>query len=168
MYRKIIFISVTVMQDADINTRATLLLFFAAFFYISTKIFQPFVLKELNLLEGFSNFAALVSLFFGCLFVLNIEEPLKFLSYFVILIVNVIFLVRWSFSVFRLFLAAHRQSIEKYFPNFVDRFYELQDRIFNISLASFRNLSLKKSIGVENSERQVKELNTQVVKINIK
>ena len=159
------------MQDADINTRATLLLFFAAFFYISTKLCNPFVLRELNIVEGFSNVAALTNLFFGCIYVLNIEEPLKFLSYCFILITNIYFMVRWFFSVFRLFINAHKKLIDKYFPNFIDRFYEIQDRVFNISLHSKRMTSLKTdrtSESLRSSKKAVKEMQTRLVKITLK
>lgn len=171
MYRKIIFITVTVMQDADINTRATLLLFFAAFFYISTKMYNPFVLRELNVLEGFSNVAALTNLFFGCLYVLSIDEPFKFLFYCFILMINIYFMLRWFFAVFRLVLNTHREFIDKYLPNFVDRFYEIQDKIFNMSLKSLKMSSLRTdrdSDSLRSSKNGLKGLQTRIVKINLK
>ena len=118
MYRKMIFIFFTIMTSIGNQQKTLVLLFFAAASLFFTMKNRPFVVAEMNSLELQSNFTAIISIFAGSLYILDINDFLKALAFIVIVTFNTVFAIRWLFSVSEIFLYLYAKRLIKFCPSF--------------------------------------------------
>ena len=116
MYRKIIFIAINLLSISSF-VKVTVLLIIAAFAFITSFFCEPFNYKELNKIENYSLLSAMATLFAGALYVSDINDTLKALSFVFIIMVNVIFSLNWFFSIINVVFHAHIKKFQEYFPN---------------------------------------------------
>ena len=179
MYRKILFISINFLNDIEILTKAVLLLFFSAISVLLTLFYKPFVFKEINNLELFSNLAVSVTVFSGALYVQEvINDNFRAFLFFGILFVNIWFSIFWVWSCFELFLLRHFNMLFKHFPRFTKKVVALHEAIsttnFNIIKYVSKILSPTRSFVRECNERTsvfsastnpVRQLKTKIQKL---
>lgn len=116
MYRKILFISINVIKDFPLNTKAILLLFLCLISMLITLTAKPFLTKDLNNLEIFSNLSSLLILYSGCLYLIGNIDFLKLLSYLTIFFVNIAFTLKWGLSILKLLRDSYENNFTKRFP----------------------------------------------------
>lgn len=127
MYRKILFISLNLFQDVSINTKAIILLFFSLFSLLITFSSSPFLTRELNYLEVFSNISALLIIFSGCIYLNGDSILMKSTSYLMIFAINFIFSLFWIISILNIFLEAYESVLKERFPKFYFSLLKLID-----------------------------------------
>ena len=116
MYRKILFISINVIKDLPLNTKAILLLFLCLMSMLITLSANPFLTRDLNNLEIFSNLSALLIIYSGCLFLIGNSDFLKLFSYLTIFFVNIAFTLIWGLYILKLLLDTYEQILIKRSP----------------------------------------------------
>ena len=157
MYRKILFISINFLNGMPIFTKAAILLFFSAISVLLTLFYKPFVFKEINNLELFSNLAVSVTVFSGALYVQEvINDNFRAFLFFGILFVNIWFSIFWVWSCFELFLDNHFNMLFKHFPRFTKKVVALHEAIsttnFNIIKYASKMFSTTRTIVKEYHE----------------
>jgi len=117
MYRKIIFIAINLLSINSF-TKVTILLLFAAFSFVLSIFCQPFNFKELNKIEEYSLSSAIITLFSGALYICDVSDDLKALTFAIIILVNIAFCISWLVSLLNVVFQAQLGRFQKYFPNF--------------------------------------------------
>ena len=118
MYRKIIFISINFLKNLPVFSKAALILLLSAISTLLTLFYKPFVYKELNDIELYSNLSIMITIFSGALYVQEVlNDSLRAFLFFWILFVNTSFGIYWVTSCFGLFFYSHFGFIFKHFPN---------------------------------------------------
>lgn len=116
MYRKILFISINLFQEMELFSKTTILIFFSFCSFLITFYARPFLLKEMNLLEFYSNLSACLTLFSGAVYITNTNEFIKGLSFVNVIIVNTFFGYIWIISTIKIIFHVHFQKLENHFP----------------------------------------------------
>jgi Na+/melibiose symporter-like transporter len=117
MYRKILFIAVNLIGGLGLQTKAVILLFLCLFSMLITFFATPFLTKELNYLEVFSNISALILLYSGCLYLNQDNDIFKSILYITIFFVNIAFTLFWASSILNLILDTYENALLKKFPS---------------------------------------------------
>ena len=92
MYRKILFIAIDLFSIGPI-LKATILLFISSSNFGLVFYFSPFVFHELNVIEFYSSFCVIITIFFGAVYLCNdVGEKIKLISFGIILSINAYFL----------------------------------------------------------------------------
>ena len=120
MYRKIIFIFFTILTTISNEKKTTILLVISALSLYITVINRPFTQRELNILEAHSNATALITIFAGSLYILDINDNLK------AMLINAFFALKWFFSVFDILMLAYEKKIFRICPSFLNCYYLLK------------------------------------------
>lgn len=126
MYRKIMFISINLFTDMSIFSKAVILLFFSFLSLMVTFNSKPFLLREMNYLEFYSNISASLTIFSGALFITDINDYLKALCFSVIIFVNGVFALIWLTSMISLVFHVHHRNLERICPCLVIRVHALR------------------------------------------
>lgn len=137
-----IFIFFTVLSHLSNQEKTILLLLFSGFSLYGTVKYKPFILSSLNELEIYSNFAALISIFAGSLYVLDVNDEIKAITFCVIILINTAFSLKWMFSVIDIIKTTFSSKIFKFCPKLI-RFYAILQKTRNetsISLFFLCNL----------------------------
>jgi len=141
MYRKMIFIFFSVISSLPKENKCVILLMISSFSLYITLQARPSVLTELNILEVHSNFTALVTIFAGWLYILDVADQLKILVFFFIVIINTIFIVKWLLAVFDIVFLTYEKKIFRFCPCLVNNFAIFKKTIaetrFNYNLPRF-------------------------------
>lgn len=116
MYRKIIFIAINLLSISPF-TKVTILLFIAGCSFITSYYCEPFIYKELNKIENYSLSSAMVTLFAGGLYICDIGDFLKALSFALIILVNIAFSLSWFWSVLNAVFSSNLKKFQQHFPN---------------------------------------------------
>lgn len=117
-----IFIAVNLLPINSF-TKVSLLLFFAAFSYIITYFSHPFVFDELNDIELNSLMSAMITLFSGALYLCDVGDYIKALSFSAIIFVNSCFSLGWAFHLFNGVFDANFAKLQKIFPYFTHKLF---------------------------------------------
>ena len=120
MNRKIIIIGFLLISDLQTNQKIIYLLFVCTLSYFLTLKNKPFMGKRLNILEEEANLSVLLTIFSGSLFILNIDDLTKGITFIAILIINLRFLVIWFIPVVKIYLMVYGKRIFKYFPKLIN------------------------------------------------
>ena len=160
MYRKIFIIGISFSENIDIKLQAYILLFFSGFYFFYTFIKQPYLIKNLNILENAFNLLAVVIILIGNLYLENFNEDFKiFLAIFIILL-NIFVLTLWVLSTFDIIFNNKRDFFKTKMPNFY---------IFYVScFYSFRKVKIRWNIikyakKIAINYRQFKESQTEIL-----
>jgi len=115
MFRKIFFIFLSIIA-IDVFLKGVILLSvsFISLFLVLQK--QPFILSKLNDLEYKSNFAALITLFVGNLYLCDISQVIQDICFVLILLTNTLFFCNFLFNVLYLLLHIHFEKLYKLSP----------------------------------------------------
>ena len=116
MYRKIIFIAINLFTLTSF-AKVTILLMIAGFAYLLTVFGQPFNYKELNKMEEYSLLSAMATLFSGALYVCDVNDTLKAISFAAIILINIAFIITWFASLMNIAFQAHLGKLQHYFPS---------------------------------------------------
>ena len=157
MYRKILFISINVIKDLPLNSKAILLLFLCLMSMLITLSARPFLTEDLNNLEVFSNLAALLIIYSGCLYLIGNSDFLKIFSYLTIFFVNIAFTVLWAISIIKLVLETYEKILIKRSP-----------RLFLFLQQLFHRFKKKLSTQFVNNKEIGNEIDHRKAKINPK
>ena len=99
------------------------------------------MLRELNILEVYSNISALVTIFAGSLYISDVGNEGKMFAFLLIILVNTIFTVKWLFEIFDILFFTYEKTISKCFPCVIDYFTyfkkTLDDTRFDYNLPRF-------------------------------
>ena len=117
MYRKIIFISINLLTLTSF-AKVTILLMIAGLAFVLTYFAQPFNYRELNKIEEYSLLSAMATLFSGALYVCDVNDILKAISFSAIILVNIAFIITWFFSLTNVVFQSHLGKLQEYFPKF--------------------------------------------------
>ena len=120
MYRKITIICFLLISTLENKQKTVYLLFFCTLSYFITFQNQPFMVKRLNVLEEEANLSVLCTIFSGSLYILEISDIVKAVSFVCILIINVRFLIIWFLPVFNIYMMVYGKKIFRYCPRFVN------------------------------------------------
>ena len=144
----------------QVFTKAALILFLSAISTILTLFYKPFVFKELNDIEIYSNLSIMITIFSGALYVQDIiNDNLKAFLFFGILFVNLTFGIYWVISCFGLFFYNHFSVFYKFFPKFTKNFVAVNEAFdktkFELNLFKYTSnlLSSTKIIAKEYGDR---------------
>jgi len=141
MYRKMIFIFFSVISSLPNENKCVILLMISSFSLYATLQARPCVLRELNILEVESNIAALITIFAGSLYILDVADELKILVFFFIIIINTIFAVRWLLAVSDIVFLSYEKTILRCCPCLANNFAIFKKTIaetrFNYNLPRF-------------------------------
>lgn len=163
MYRKILFLSVGVVEKITILSKSTILLAFSFISCLFTIICKPFILREFNSLEIFSNLSTLITIYSGSLYILDITDFFKVLTFFIIVLVNTIFALRWLWSMFEIVFNIHFDFFEKYCPEFSKKYLMLNQNLknqkFDWNLFKYASKIYNNSMG--NSEKNESPSHTE-------
>ncbi len=113
MYRKILILSINLLT-LSLMTKAILLIVFSALFTLLTFFARPFLLKQMNLLEFYSNLSAFLTIYSGSLYISEIGDLLKAIAFLCIILINVLFGLFWIFSFFEIVFYVHSNFFAKY------------------------------------------------------
>lgn len=116
MYRKIIFIFFTILPSLSNEKKTVILLFISAFSFYQTFRCRPFSLRELNILDLNSNLTALMTIFAGSLYILDINEQFKALIFVLLIIINTKFAITWFEATLEIIIYSYQHQISKICP----------------------------------------------------
>ena len=133
MYRKMIFIFFPMFAPLKTQENTAILLFFSSVSLLLTLKYKPFIFKTMNVLEVYSNMTALITIFSGSLYVLDINDNSKAIIFILIVLVNTKFALKWMFSVLDFALKTYEKQILRFCPF-----------VLSLSKNSFHCLSFKK------------------------
>lgn len=119
MFRKIIFLIISIFQEISNPQKSIALIFFSFSNFLLIIYCSPYVIREFNQLEYRSNIAALVTLYCGCLYLEVDNDFTKALLFIAILITNVAFSLIWLINMIKLQIIVHFDKIKKYSPKFL-------------------------------------------------
>lgn len=123
IYRKIFSIMITIMPENLVMAKGYIILFVNA----SAACFQsrkcPFIEWELNKLELKANIAAMITIFIGLFYILNIPEIAKAICFVCIIIVNNYFILNWLKFFFMVTYQEISKSylVKKFCPTFPNK-----------------------------------------------
>ena len=129
MYRKMVFIFFSIMSSIPNDQKTTILLLFSGFSLYATLKSRPFALRELNILELQSNLTAMITIFAGALYILDVGDFVKIIVFFLIVVINSIFAVKWFLAVWDIVFITYERNIFRICPCFVVNFYILKKTI---------------------------------------
>ena len=135
-----IFSAITT-YEGSLFAKSAFLIFFASFSLIITMFYQPFILREFNTLEFYSTLSALITIFSGSLYVSDVNDYLKALCFFVIVLVNAAFSLRWILSMFEIIFNLHFNFFKKYFPKFSQKYISIYSTVAGNQTSLKRNNS---------------------------
>lgn len=115
MYRKIIFIVINLLNINSL-TKVTLLLFISTLVFLITYFTRPFVFAPLNQIELYSLMSAIITLFAGALYISDVNDYLKAISFMVILLVNFAFVLTWLFSLLNIVFETNFNKMKEKCP----------------------------------------------------
>ena len=136
MFRKMVFILFSLLTNISKEQKTTFLLMFSVFSITATIKCEPYVLRELNLLELHSSLIASITIFAGLLYVLDVGEFLKISFFVLIVLINTIFAMKWFFYFCDMLFYTYETKIFKVCPCLVRKLYILRQTIADTS-ASF-------------------------------
>ena len=179
MYRKILFISINFLKNMQVFTKAALILFLSAISTILTLFYKPFVFKELNDIEIYSNLSIMITIFSGALYVQNvINDTLRAFLFFWILLVNITFGIYWVSSCFGLFFYNYFGVFLRHFPKFTKSVVAFSEAFsqtkfeFNLLKYASNVLRTTKTLATDYQDKPVgsgknvlKQITTKVQKI---
>lgn len=116
MYRKILFISINILQGLAIFGKTLILICFSFLSFLITYKTKPFLKKEMNMMEHYSNLSAFLTLVSGAFYVLEINDVIKALSFANVIIVNTCFGCIWFKSISTIAFEKYISKIEKCQP----------------------------------------------------
>ncbi len=135
MYRKIIFISIKLLQDMDIFSKTMILIFFSFFSFLITFYARPFLLRKMNLLEFYSNLSASLTLFLGAIFISDTNEVIKAISFVNVIVINTFFAYIWVGSMIEILFHTHFHRLETYFPRLAIIILAIKESIENVTFS---------------------------------
>lgn len=148
MYRKMIFILVTMLPMIENNQKSIILLLFTTLFTSFTFMHKPFTLFRLNDMEQKSNLAVLITIFAGCLYVLSIHDFLKAIAFLGILVFNLGFFLLWLATVINIYVNVYAKKIYKFCPKLMNFLAILQKTMnstdFNLNFPRYAKSFYKK------------------------
>lgn len=150
MFRKMTFIFINTLPMIENNVKSLIILMISAVSFLLNFKHKPYVLESLNYMEEKSNLTAFVTIFGGCLYVANISEYLKVIVFSTILIINLIFLLKWISTVVHIYAKLYAPKLFKICPKFMKCFLKL-----SVKIKSFvRAVSPKKKYMISKSENK--------------
>lgn len=106
MYRKIIILSLNLLS-VSLLSKTIFLIIVSAVFTLLTFFARPFLLKQMNFLEFYSNLSALITIYSGALYISDVSDSFKAITFICILIVNILFGVLWIKSFLQIVFHIH-------------------------------------------------------------
>ena len=93
-----------------------ILICFSFLSFLITFNARPFLKKEMNMLEHYSNLSAFLTLLSGAFYILEINDIIKVLSFANVIIVNFCFGYIWFTSISHIVFEKYISKIEKNYP----------------------------------------------------
>lgn len=115
-----IFIFFTVLSSFPNEQKTVILLFVSSLSLIASMHCSPYCLRSLNVLDIHSNYTALITIFAGSLYILDISEEGKNLIFFFIVLFNSIFVIKWAASAFDIFVFIYEKTIFRFCPSLLN------------------------------------------------
>lgn len=136
MYRKIIFIVFLIVQ-LHLMIKIVILLALSFLSLMMILIHKPFVLKELNILELKSNFAALTILFVGYLYLCGISDNFKAFCFAAIVLINTWFFWNFLFDIIFLLFQIYYEKFKKLSPRLTNVFAKVLIEMEEFSIQKY-------------------------------
>jgi len=117
MYRKVILVFLTLIQDISLFEKAyafLVILYSSLIFFL---LFQPYVSKKLNKLESDSILVAISISFLICINFSDPSDAVKADFLIIAILLNSLFFFDWTAEFLRLNLRIHHKKINRSFPN---------------------------------------------------
>lgn len=136
-----VFILISTLPMIENDQKSLILLLFITISACLTYCHKPFTLLRLNDMEQKSNFAAVITIFAGCLYVLSVHDLIKALAFLAILIYNLLFLVLWLVTVINIYVNVYSKKLFKFCPKLMNFLALLQKTAhsteFNLNLRKY-------------------------------
>lgn len=116
MARKMLFIIFTMLPSLENGKKTIYLLSFCTISLYLTLKSNPYNRVKLNLIERYSNWAALITIFSGCLYANGVNYLIKAFGFAGILFINIRFMSLWTFTFIGIVLRAYKSKIVKFCP----------------------------------------------------
>lgn len=116
MFRKVIFLIISIFQEVSIRQKSIILIFFSFLNFLLIIYNAPYLIREFNQLEYRSNIAALVTLFCGALYLEVDNEGFKAFLFVAILFTNIAFSLIWLLDMISLQIIVHFEKLKKFVP----------------------------------------------------
>ena len=166
MYRKILGLSLGLISGFRNLLKALLILklsLISSFFSIQC---QPFVLKKTNFLEYLSNISLVVIISSSLFYMLEVNEYIKLVFFFIMAGTNFRFLWYSFFGLLKIFYQSHVKAIFKKVP-FISKILERIHRIKHKSgLKSAKGK--KESAGLEEEKKNLSRINFKIAQSPLK
>lgn len=135
MYRKILFISVNLLENLSIFNKATLMLSFSFVSFLITYYSRPFLLKKMNVLELYSNLSSALTIYAGALYIMDVGDWLKAICFATVVLLNCIFSYFWISSMISIIFHAHFETREKFFPKITLKIFALIEALSRLKFS---------------------------------
>ena len=84
---------------------------------------RPFVLKESNVIEYYSNIATTLVIFSGLAYLLTVNEVLKITLFITVILANIFFQINWLIRAVEIVTLAHFDGLKKFCPNLLKKLF---------------------------------------------
>lgn len=136
-----IFIFFTVLSSFPNQQKTVILLFVSSLSLIASMYCNPYTLRSLNVLDIHSNYTALITIFAGSLYILDISEQGKNLIFVFIVLFNSIFVMKWAASTFDILVFTYEKTIFRICPGLLNIYAIMKktnhETIFTYNLPKF-------------------------------
>ena len=146
MSRKILFLSLNLFENFDIYNKLLVFLGLSYFGSLCTFSCRPFVLKESNVIEYYSNMTTTMVIFSGLVYLLTVNEVLKISLFIVAILVNIFFQINWGFRAVEIVTLAHFEGFKRFCPNILKKLFAVINTFKAFELKMDRE-NIKKMIG---------------------
>lgn len=116
MARKMLFIIFTMLPSLENGKKTIYLLSFCSISLYLTLKNNPYNRVKLNLIERNSNWAALITIFSGCLYANGVNNIIKAFGFAGILLINIRFMSLWTLTFVGIVLRVYKSKIVKFCP----------------------------------------------------
>lgn len=157
MYRKIIFLSLNLFENMGVFNKLYLYLLLTCFNSLFTFVSRPFVLRESNIIEYYSNVSLTLIIFSDLVYILTINEVIKTFFLIMTISINIIFQMNWMFRAVEVLCYAHVNTLRRYFPYFLKRIFAIINTLKTLDL-NLNIESLKKFIASYNMLKKSDEV----------
>lgn len=84
--------------------------------FLITYYAKPFLIKNMNVLELYSNLSSALTIYAGALYIMDVGEWLKAICFATVLLINFVFGYFWFSSMINIIFLAHFETLKKLFP----------------------------------------------------
>ena len=158
MFRKIAFLALNLFENLEALSKLLIYIFPVYLNSLFTFFSRPFVLRESNVTEYYSNISLVLTIFAYLVYILAINEFIKTLFFIIAILVNIFFQLNWLIRAIEILCYAHLRILKRYFPSFLKKIFALINAFKTIDIKLNRS-SLQRFIASYNVLKKSHKIN---------